>query len=292
MRNRNEARSVATLLATLLALGAGCHLDALLGPPGGGRWRQGGLASLEQLRSDTTTPIPSGGSTPEPSIVVRAVVRDTATRRSAWRLRYSQSGSISWVSRRPRAPTSSGSPAYFSWAGCRTTPATIGKHAPRVPPAWQPFGGTAPNVADFSVVLPVPPPDSYSLGSRLRRRRSHHGAAVEVTLVDAQAARSRPSRAMCIWTSPEREPERRCLGGDRGCQRGRGCGQVLQFEHHEGRERIPPPGDCGRACGSRERIVRHQRGHRSHPKFLVQPSNTTPNTGDQAGRAGGGDGRL
>src|SRR5260370_4441235 len=42
MRNRNEATSVAALLATLLALGAGCHLDALLGPAGGGGGRGGG----------------------------------------------------------------------------------------------------------------------------------------------------------------------------------------------------------------------------------------------------------
>src|SRR5206468_9787453 len=78
---RKEATPVVALSAALLALGVACHLDALLGPPGGGGSGGGGaggggggggsgLASVAQLRSDMTTPIPTGGSTPGPPTVV------------------------------------------------------------------------------------------------------------------------------------------------------------------------------------------------------------------------------
>src|SRR5207237_9648851 len=36
-----------------------------------------GLASLAQLRNDSVTPIPTGGSAPQPSMVLAAVVQDT-----------------------------------------------------------------------------------------------------------------------------------------------------------------------------------------------------------------------
>src|SRR5207247_7458613 len=89
---RKEARRVVGVSGALRALGVACHLGGLLGPRGGGGGGGGGagggpggggggggsgLASVAQLRSDMTTPIPTGGSTPEPTIVVRAVVRDT-----------------------------------------------------------------------------------------------------------------------------------------------------------------------------------------------------------------------
>src|SRR5438552_16411848 len=66
MRKRKETSPVAALVAALLALGAACHLDALLGPPsgsgggggggsgGGGRGvgARGEVGSRRQLRGD------------------------------------------------------------------------------------------------------------------------------------------------------------------------------------------------------------------------------------------------
>jgi hypothetical protein len=79
--NKERPRSAALVaaLATLLVLGVACHLDSLFNPRRAGRRPAGGQPgpeSLVQLRSDSAMMIPTGGSVPEPSIVVRAVVRD------------------------------------------------------------------------------------------------------------------------------------------------------------------------------------------------------------------------
>src|SRR5213080_4889272 len=70
-----SAALVAVLSASLLAPGAACHLDSLLSPPRG--VHPTGPDSLVQLRRDSSTLIPTGGSVPETSIVMRAALRDS-----------------------------------------------------------------------------------------------------------------------------------------------------------------------------------------------------------------------
>jgi hypothetical protein len=283
MRNRNEATSVAALLATLLALGAGCHLDALLGPPGGGGGGGGGggLASLEQLRSDTTTPIPSGGSTPEPSIVVGAVVRDTG--RATLRLEVEMQPVGTDFLGQPTAtsnPTSSGSPAYVLVSGLQNNTGYHWQARAEGATAWQPYGGTAANVADFRVVLPVAAtrlvftrqPTTTTAGATM-------APAVEVTLVDAQGSTITTFTGnVHLDIAPNANPSGGVLAGtvDVNAVAGVATFSNLSITKAGSGYRLQATADGLTAVTSGSFGINAGIAH--HPKFLVQPSNTTPNT--------------
>jgi hypothetical protein len=160
-KNRPAAVLVAGLatLSALSALGAACHLDALIGPTAG---PTGGLDSLVQLRGDSTTMIPFGGSDPEPSIVVRAVVRRGANLGDTLRVQVEVRPVGTGFQGQPTAtsvPTPSGARAYARVDGLTDS---VGYHwqARLVDQfdsagAWRAYNGRGENAADFRVAVSV-----------------------------------------------------------------------------------------------------------------------------------------
>jgi hypothetical protein len=204
MRKRKETSPAAALVAALLALGAACHLDALLGPPsgsggggsGGGGGGGGGLGarwqfeSLVQLRGDSSTMISTGGTEPEPIVVIRAVVHDTAA--SPLRLEVEvQPVGTDFVNQATAVSqtTPSGTPTY---ARVSSLADNTGYHwQARVvddtaTSAWLPYGGNAETAPDLHVAFPVAtnhleftqPPTTTTAGATM--------APVKVTLKDGQ----------------------------------------------------------------------------------------------------------
>src|SRR2546425_10127265 len=145
MRKRKEATPAAALVGALLALGAACHLDALLGPRGGGSGggnRGSGLESVAQLRSDTTTPIPTGASTPEPRIVIRAVVRDTAVATPRVEVEIRPVGTdFQGQANATSDATPRGEPTVVQVSGLQNNTGYHWQARVEGDTAWQPYGG-------------------------------------------------------------------------------------------------------------------------------------------------------
>ncbi len=187
---KEKCTPVTALVAALpvsLVLAAACHLDALVGS---NRGVQGGLDSLAQLESDSVTTIPPGGSTPDPTIVVRAVVRDTTgagTVRLEVELRPVGTGFLDQATD-SSDPTPSGGRAYVRVSGLADN---TGYHwqARAVDQSgpigtWRTYGGNPESAADvhFDVVAThlafTSPPATTTAGATL--------PPVQVALVDAQ----------------------------------------------------------------------------------------------------------
>src|SRR2546430_2011551 len=114
-----SAALVAVLSASLLAPGAACPLDSLLSPPRG--VHPTGPDSLVQLRRDSSTLIRTGGSVPEPSIVMRAALRDSGlTDPVRLELEIQPVGTdFQGQATAASDPTSSGAHAYVSVGGLK-----------------------------------------------------------------------------------------------------------------------------------------------------------------------------
>ncbi|PYP73909.1 MAG: hypothetical protein DMD25_15905, partial [Gemmatimonadetes bacterium] len=190
-------------------------------------------------------PIPTGGSAPEPSMVLAAVVQDTnaaATLRLEVEVQpvgtafQDQTTAVS-------DPAVAGTRA-FVWVGglqdntgyhwqARVVDATAAS-------AWVAYGGNAENAADVRVALPVAvnhleftqPPSTTTAGETM--------APVDVTLKDGQG------KVITSFT----------VGGAAGCQRQGRCGDVLQLDDDQGGERIPARGDGGWRHPGHQRLVR------------------------------------
>src|SRR2546426_6492935 len=165
MRKRNERTPAAAVVAGcsallgLCALGAACHLDALLGPPGGGSGggsRGSGLESVAQLRSDTPTPIPTGGTTPEPTIVIGAVVRDSAVATPRVEVEIRPVGTdFQGQANATSDATPRGEPAVVQVRGLQDNTGYHWQARVEGDTAWQPYGGNPESAPDVRVALPV-----------------------------------------------------------------------------------------------------------------------------------------
>lgn len=150
-------------VSVLVALGAACHVDALIGSGGGGgSGAKDGLDSLAQFRSDSATPIPMGGSVAEPTIVVRAKVLRDSTLADPVRLEVEVQPVGTMFQEQATAqsdPTTSGSMAYVRVGGLADEvayhwQARVVDNASHTT-AWRSYGANSENAADLRVVLPV-----------------------------------------------------------------------------------------------------------------------------------------
>ncbi|HYR97402.1 MAG TPA: hypothetical protein VEO58_00200 [Gemmatimonadales bacterium] len=147
-------------LSLPLALAAACHVNALLGTAGGGGGGGGGggsgVESLVQLRSDGTTVIPTGGSIPEASMVMRAVVRDSAGGAVRLEVEVQPVGTAFAGQATGRsAATPSGMSASVPVSGLQDSTDYHWQARAEGAPTWQPYGGNSENAADVRVATPV-----------------------------------------------------------------------------------------------------------------------------------------
>jgi len=292
MRKRKEATSAAALVAALLALGAACHLDALLGPPGGGGGGGGGggvggslgarwqIESLVQLRGDSFTRIPTGGTVPEPIVVIRAVVHDTAA--SPLRLEVEvQPVGTDFVNQATAVsqPTPSDTPTYarvgsladnqgYHWQA-RVVDDTA--HS-----AWLAYGGNAENAADVRVALPVATnhleftqqPTTTTAGATM--------APVKVTLKDGQGNTITSFTGnVHLGIAPNANPGGDNLAKDANAVAGVATFSTVSLTKAGSGYRLEATADGVAAVTSGSFGINPGPGHT--PKFLVQPTNTTLN---------------
>ncbi len=282
VRKRKEATPVVALSAALLALGVACHLDALLGPPGGGSGGGGGggsgLASVAQLRSDGT-PIPTGGSTPEPTIVVRAVVRDTTVATPRVEVEIQPVGTD--FQGQPNA-TSAATPrrdtALVQVSGLQDNTGYHWQARMEGDTAWQPYGGNSESAADLRVVLPVATNHLAFTQPPTTTRADSSMAPVEVTLKDGQGNTITGfTGSVHLDIAPNANPGGGALGGpqDANAVAGVATFSGLTIRKAGSAYRLEASADGIAAVVSSSFGIKP--GPAKYPQYLVQPSNTTPN---------------
>jgi hypothetical protein len=274
-------RSAALLAAlwSVIALGAACHLDAVLHSPpvGGGRV---GLDSLMQVKSDSVTPIPIGGSAPATSIVVRARIRDTTRASARLEIEIQAAGTPFQRQATNRSdPTPSGKTAYVPVTGLADNTSYHWQARLEGDTAWQPYGGDDLSAVDFRVALPPPAnhlvfsqqPTSTGAGATM--------AAVKVTMVDAQGnTLTSFAGNVHVDISPNANPANGSLGGHKDVNAVAGVATFSDFVITKAGSgyRLEARGDGVAPVVSSSFGINPGVAH--HPKYLVQPSNTTPNT--------------
>src|SRR5438093_2824501 len=301
MRNRKGRERAAAVVAAFLALyvlGAACHFDALVGSGskggrgggvgGGGGGGAGGnaaapaLASLVQFRNDSVTPIPTGGSAPEPSMVLAAVVRDTdpaATLRLEVEVQpvgtafQDQTMAVS-------DPAVAGARA-FVWVGGLQDNTGYHWQARVVASAgnrrgWRAYGGNAETAADVRVALPVM---TTRLEFRGQPATSQGGATippVEVAVLDGQgnlitnfvgtvSVRLVNANGASLGGNPNNAP----------VQSGIATFSDLSITKAGSDYKLDAVSEGVAGATSVPFAINPGIAH--HPKYLVQPSNTTPN---------------
>ena len=291
---RKEATPVVALSAALLALGVACHLDALLGPPGGGGSGGGGaggggggggggagggsgLASVAQLRSDMTTPIPTGGSTPEPTIVVRAVVRDTTVATPRVEVEIRPVGTdFQGQPNATSAATPRGETTLVQVSGLQDNTGYHWQARMEGDTAWQPYGGNPESAADLRVALPVATnhleftqdPTTTTAGATMD--------PVKVTLKDGQGnVITGFTGNVHLEIAPNANPGGDNLARDANAVAGVATFSDVKLTKAGSGYRLEATADGVAAVTSGSFGVNPGRWHYS--KFLVQPSNTTPN---------------
>jgi len=288
MRKTKDRKPSATVITACSAfsavcvLGAACHFDALLGSGrkgggggGGGGWS--GLASVEQLRSDMTTPILTGGSTPEPTIVVRAVVRDTTVATPRVDVEIRPVGTD--FQGQPNATsdaTPRGEPAVVQIGGLQDNTGYHWQARVEGDTAWQPYGGNPESAADFRVVLPVAtnhleftqPPTTTTAGETM--------APVGVTLKDGQGNTIASFTGnVHLAIAPNANPGGDNLAKDVNAVAGVATFSTVSLTKAGSPYRLEATADGIAAVTSGSFGINHAKAH--HPRFVVQPSNTTPN---------------
>jgi len=297
MRNRKgreRAAAVVAAFSALYVLGAACHFDALLGSGskggsgggggggGGGNGGAPGLASLVQLRNDSLTPIPTGGSAPEPSMVLAAVVRDkdaAATLRLEVEVQpvgtafQDQTMAVS-------DPALADTRAYV-WVGGLQDNTGYHWQARVVDSAgnrsgWQTYGRNAETAADVRVALPVM---TTRLEFRQQPATSQAGATmppVKVAVLDGQgnvipnfpgtvSVRLVNANGASLGGNPNNAP----------VQSGIATFSDLSMTQAGSNYKLDAVSEGVAGATSVPFAINPQIAH--HPKFLVQPSNTTPN---------------
>ncbi|PYO97082.1 MAG: hypothetical protein DMD60_08110 [Gemmatimonadetes bacterium] len=287
MRKKKDWKPSATFIAAFSAvcvLGAACHFDALIGSGrkggggGGGGGGPSGLETLVQLRSDATTPIPVGGTTPEQSIVVRAVVQDTALTRVV-EVEVQPVGTDFQGQPTDRSgPTPRGEPAVIQVAGLQDNTGYHWQARVQGDTTWHPYGGNPESAPDVRVALPVAlnrltftqPPTTTTAGVAM--------PSVAVALVDGQGNTLRNFTGnVHLDIAPGTNPGGAALGGQKDVNASGGVatfsGLTITTAGSGYRLEATADGLAAVASGS----FGINPGPGNHPHFLVQPSNTTPN---------------
>src|SRR5437762_6602839 len=290
MRRPKNGRRSATVIrgcsafSGVCVLGAACHLDALLGSGrkgggGGGGGGGSGLASVTQLRSDMRTPIPTGGSTPEPTIVVRAVVRDTTVATPRVEVEIRPVGTdFQGQPNATSAATPRGETTLVQVSGLQDNTGYHWQARMEGDTAWQPYGGNPESAADLRVALPVAtnhleftqPPSTTTAGETM--------APVTVTLKDGQGkVITSFTGNIHIDLSPDANPGGAALGGPQDANANAGVATFsnLMMTKAGSGYRLEATADGVTPVTSASFGVNPAAW--IDPKFIVEPSNTTPN---------------
>jgi len=291
MRKNKDWNPSATFIAAfsavsaVCALGAACHFDALIGSGrkggggGGGGGGPSGLETLAQLRSDAKTPIPVGGSTPEQSIVVRAVVQDTALTRVVEVEIRPVGTDFRGQPNATSAATPRGEPALVQVSGLQDNTGYHWQARMEGDTAWQPYGGNPESAADLRVALPVATnhleftqnPTTTTAGATM--------APVKVTLKDSQGnAITTFTGNVHLDMAPNANPGGATLGGgvvDVNAVAGVAMFSNLTITKAGSGYRLEASADGIAAVVSSSFGINPGPG--KYPRYLVQPSNTTPN---------------
>jgi hypothetical protein len=279
MRDKMERPRSAALVAALsgvVVVGAACHLDALLHPPPTVEHRVG-LDSLQQVESDSVTPIPPGGSAP--NLVVRAVVRDTVASARRVEVEIQPAGTAFTNQATARGdPTPNGQTAYVPITGLTDNTSYHWQARLEGDTVWQRYGGTAANTVDVRIVLPVAAtrlvfaqqPASAVAGATM--------ATVKVAMVDAQGnTLTSFSGNVHVDIAPYANPAGGALGGSQDISATAGVATFsdLRITTAASGYRLEATADGVAPVVSWSFGINPGPGH--HPRFLVQPSNTAPN---------------
>jgi hypothetical protein len=292
MRKNKDWNPSATFIAAFSAvsavcvLGAACHFDALIGSGrkggggGGGGGGPSGLETLAQLRSDMATQIPTGGSTPEPTIVVRAVVRDTTVATPRVEVEIRPVGTdFQGQPNATSAATPRGEPALVQVSGLQDNTGYHWQARMEGDTAWQPYGGNPESAADLRVALPVATnhleftqnPTTTTAGATM--------APVKVTLKDSQGnAITTFTGNVHLDMAPNANPGGATLGGgvvDVNAVAGVATFSNLTITKAGSGYRLEASADGIAAVVSSSFGINPGPG--KYPRYLVQPSNTTPN---------------
>lgn len=286
----NTLRTASLAAAFALPALVACQLDALFKTPPMGSGRESpGFEALVQTRSDSVTEIPRGAAVPEPSIVVRAVVRDTdetAVLRLEVELR--PVGTAFQDQRTAQSePTSSGTSAYvlvsdladgesYHWQA-----RVVDMQEGATP--WQPYGGNPEHAADLLIAIaaPPPPPPPARLVFTSQPTTTAAGATmapVKVTLVNAEGSTITSfSGTVHVDIAPSAGPAGATLGGRRDVSAVAGVATFsdLSISKAGSGYRLEATADGVAPVTSSSFGINPGPAH--HPKFIVQPSNTTPN---------------
>jgi len=224
--------------------------------------------------------IPTGGTTPEPSLVVQAVVSDTAG--SALRLEVEiQPVGTPFVNQATAASaaTPSGTPTY----------ARVGSLADNTSYHWQarvvddtatsdwlPYGGNAENAADLRVALPVATNHLEFTQQPVTTMAGAIMAPVKVTLKDAQgSAITSFTGNVHLGIAPNANPGGDALARDVNAVAGVATFSDVILTKAGSGYQLEGTADGVAPVTSGSFGITPLTAH--HAKYLVQPSNTTPN---------------
>jgi hypothetical protein len=273
---RPQSVALVAALSSVIAFGSACHLDAVLHSPPAVE-RRVGLDSLQQVQSDSVTPVPQGGSAPD--LVVRAVVRDTVSTVRRVEVEVQPAGTAFTNQPTVRSdPTASGKTAYVPVTGLTDSTSYHWQARLEGDTAWQRYGGAAENTVDIRIVLPVAAtrlvfaqqPASAVAGATI--------APVKVAMVDAQGnTLTSFTGNVHVDIAPYANSAGGALGGSQDVSATAGIATFsdLRITKAGSGYRLQATGDGVAPVVSWSFGINPGPGH--HPRFLVQPSNTAPN---------------
>src|SRR6266487_953177 len=257
----------------------GCWVGGGRGGGGGGGGGSGGsgLASVAQLRSDMATPIPTGGSTPEPTIVVRAVVRDTTVATPRVEVEIRPVGTdFQGQPNATSAATPRGDTALVQVSGLQDNTGYHWQARMEGDTAWQPYGGNPESAADLRVALPVATnhleftqdPTTITAGGVMD--------PVKVSLKDGQGnVITGFTGNVHLEIAPNANPGGDNLARDANAVAGVATFSTVSLTKAGSGYRLEATADGVAGVTSGSFGIKAEIA--DHPKYLVQPTNTTPN---------------
>src|SRR6266576_115609 len=288
MRKTKNWKPSATVITACSAfsavcvLGAACHFDALLGSGrkgggGGGGGGGSGLASVAQLRSDMRTPIPTGGSTPEPTIVVRAVVRDTTVATPRVEVEIRPVGTdFQGQPNATSAATPRGDTALVQVSGLQDNTGYHWQARMEGDTAWEPYGGNPESAADLRVALPVATNHLAFTQDPTTTTAGEIMAPVRVALKNGQGSTSTSFTGnVHLEIAPNANPGGDNLARDANAVAGVATFSDVMLTKAGSGYQLEATADGVASVTSASFGV--SPGAWIDPKFIVEPSNTTPN---------------
>jgi len=224
-----------------------------------------------------TTRIPTGGSTPEPTIVVRAVVRDTtvATPRVEVEIRPVDTD-FQGQPNATSAATPRGEPALVQVSGLQDNTGYHWQARMEGDTAWQPYGGNPESVADLRVALPVAATHLAFTQDPTTTTAGEIMAPVKVAMKDGQGNTITSFTGnVHLEIAPNANPGGDNLAGDANAVAGVATFSDVRLTKAGSDYRLEATADGVAAVVSSSFGIKP--GPAKYPQYLVQPSNTTPN---------------